>query len=64
MLQYATTLHPYLSFLLMERRPVTLQKMFNDAQEIQHNILACEQIRSEDLGVLGQENEYEQRTFD
>jgi hypothetical protein len=64
MLQYATTLHPDLSFLLMERRPETLQQMFNDAQEIQHNILACEQIQSEGLGVPGHENEYEQRTFD
>jgi hypothetical protein len=42
MLQYATTLHPDLSFLLLERRPETLQQIFNDAQEIQHNILACE----------------------
>jgi hypothetical protein len=48
----------------MERRPETLQQMFNDAQEIQHNILACEQIQSEGLGVPGHENEYEQRTFD
>jgi hypothetical protein len=64
MLQYATTLHPDLSFLLMERRPVTLQQMFNDAQEIQHNILACEQIQSEGLGVPGHEDECEQRTFD
>jgi hypothetical protein len=44
MLQCATTLLPDFSFLLMERRPETLKKMFNDAQEIQHNILACEQI--------------------
>jgi hypothetical protein len=44
MLHYTTTLHPDLSFLLMERRPESLQKMFNDAQEIQHNIQACEQI--------------------
>jgi hypothetical protein len=44
MLQYATTLHPDLAFLLMERRPKTLQQMFNDDQEIQYNILACEHI--------------------
>jgi len=31
MLHYATTLHPDLSFLLMERIPKSLQKMFNDA---------------------------------
>jgi len=44
MLQYATTLHPDMAFLLMERRPKTLQQMFNDDQEIQYNILACEHI--------------------
>jgi hypothetical protein len=59
MLQYATTLHPDLSFLLMERRPKTLQKMFNDAQEIQHNILACEKILNKGLGSPGHENGYE-----
>ena len=42
MLHYATTLHPDFSFLLMEIRPESLQKMFNDAQDIQHNIQACE----------------------
>jgi hypothetical protein len=50
MLHYTTTLHPDLSFLLMERRPKSLQQMFNDAQEIQHNIQACEQIRNEGSG--------------
>jgi hypothetical protein len=35
MLQYATTLHPDLSFLLMEIIPKTLKQIFNDAQEIQ-----------------------------
>jgi hypothetical protein len=64
MLQYATTLHPDMSFLLMERKPETLQKMFSDAQEIQHNILACRQIRSEGLGVAGHENGYELKTVD
>jgi hypothetical protein len=48
----------------MERRPETLQQMFNDAQEIQHNILACEQIRNEGLSVPGHDNYYELRTFD
>jgi hypothetical protein len=64
MLQYATTLHPDLSFLLMERRPETLQQMFNDAQEIQHNILACEQIQNEGLGTPGHENGHEKKTAD
>ena len=41
MLYYATTLHPDFSFLLMERRPKSLQQMFSDAQDIQHNIQAC-----------------------
>jgi hypothetical protein len=41
MLHYTTTLHPDLSFLLIERRPKSLQQMFNDDQEIQHNIQAC-----------------------
>jgi hypothetical protein len=45
MLHYTTTLHPDLSFLLMERRPKSLHQMFNDAQEIQHNIQACKQIQ-------------------
>jgi hypothetical protein len=35
----------------MERRLETLQQMFNDAQDIQNNILACEHIRSEELDV-------------
>ena len=38
MLHYETTLHPDLSFLLMERRPKSLQQMFNDSRDIQHNI--------------------------
>jgi len=44
MLYYATTFHPYMSFLLMERRSKSLQLMFNDAQEVQDNIQACKQI--------------------
>jgi hypothetical protein len=41
MIHYTTTLHPDLSFLLMERRTKSLQQMFNDAKGIQHNIQAC-----------------------
>jgi hypothetical protein len=48
----------------MERKPETLQQMFNDAQEIWHNILACEQILNEGLGVAGHEDEYELKTID
>jgi hypothetical protein len=48
----------------MERRPNTLQQMFNDAREIQHNILACEHVRNEGLGAPGCEIEYEQIIVD
>jgi hypothetical protein len=59
MLHYTTTLHPDLSFLLMERRPKSLQQMFDDAQDIQHNIQACEQTRDEELARC-----YEQKIID
>jgi hypothetical protein len=59
MLHYTTTLHPDLSFLLMERRPKLLQQMFVDAQEIQHNIQACEWTQYEELA-----DEYEQKMVD
>jgi hypothetical protein len=64
MLHYTKTLHPNLSFLLMERRPNSLQQMFNDAQEIQHNIQACKQIRNEELDAKDNDKEYEQKTID
>jgi hypothetical protein len=64
MLHYATTLHPDLSFLLMERRPKSLQQMFNDAQEIQHNIQACEYSLNEGLDIQEYESEYEQEKVD
>jgi hypothetical protein len=64
MLHYATTLHSNLSFLLMERRPKSLQQMFNNAQEIQHNIQACEQIQNEGSDAQEHESEYEQETVD
>jgi hypothetical protein len=64
MLHYATTLHPDLYFLLMERRPKYLQQMFNDSQEIRHNIQACEQIRDEELYAKENDNEHEQKTVD
>jgi len=64
MLHYATTLHPDLSFLLMERRPKSLQQMFNDAQDIQHNIQACKQIQNEGLKTQEHESEYEHKIFD
>jgi hypothetical protein len=64
MLHYATTLHPDSSFLLMERRPKSLQQMFNDAQDIQHNIQACKQIQNEGLNAQERESEYEKKRVD
>jgi hypothetical protein len=59
MFHYTMTLHPDLSFLLMERIPKSLQQMFNDAQDIHHNIQACKQIQNEDLDAQKHESEYE-----
>jgi hypothetical protein len=64
MLHYATTFHPEVSFLLMERRPKSLQQMFNDAQEIQHNIQACKQIRNKESNAKEHGSEYEQKIVD
>jgi hypothetical protein len=64
MLHYTTTLHPYLSFLLMEIKPKSLQQMFNDAQEIQYNIQACKHIQNEDLDVKKCGSEYEKKMVD
>jgi hypothetical protein len=64
MLHYATTLHPDFSFLLMERRPESLQQMFSDAQDIQHNIQACKQIQNEGLNAQEHESKYEQKIVD
>jgi hypothetical protein len=61
MLHFTTTLHLDFSFLLMERRPRSLQQMFSDAQDIQHNIQACKQTQNEGLNVQGHESEYEQK---
>jgi hypothetical protein len=43
----------------MERIPKSLQQMFNDAQDIHHNIQACKQIQNEDLDAQKHESEYE-----
>jgi hypothetical protein len=42
----------------MERRSKSLQQMFYDAQDIQHNIQACKQIQTERLNAQECENEY------
>jgi hypothetical protein len=41
---YATNFHLDLAFVLMERRFVTLQHMFNVAKEVEDNIQACAKI--------------------
>jgi hypothetical protein len=64
MLHYATTLHPDFSFLLMERRFKSLQKMFNDARQVQHNIQACECSLREGLDIQGYGSEYEQENIE
>jgi hypothetical protein len=64
MLHYATTLHIDLSFLLMERKPKSLQQMFNDAQDIQDNIQACKQIQNEELDAKKNKRGYEQKMVD
>jgi hypothetical protein len=64
MFHYMITLHPDLAFLLMERRPKSLQKMFDDAQDIQHNIQACKQIQNEELNAKENKSEYEQEIVD
>jgi hypothetical protein len=68
MLCYATTFHPDLSFLLMERRSSTLQQMFNDAQEVEYNLQdhgkISEQIRNEELVDVEHESDHEQKVID
>jgi hypothetical protein len=58
MLHYATTFHPDLSFLLMERRYKTLQQMFDDAQEVEDNLQACQRLQNQNLeSVANTEND-------
>jgi hypothetical protein len=66
MFHYTTTLYPDLSFLPTERRPksLSLQQMFDDAQDIQHNIQACRQIQNEELDVEVNKSKYEQEVVD
>jgi hypothetical protein len=64
MLHYATTLDPYLSLLLMERRSKYLQQMFYDAWDIQHNIQACEWIQNEGPNAQECESKYEREKVD
>lgn len=64
MLRYGTNFHSYFSYHLMNKRSVTLQKMFIDAWEIDENIQACEKLPKEFLdetNVDEQESEHVQK---
>jgi hypothetical protein len=67
-MSYATSFHLDISFHLMERRYVTLQQMFNDAQEVEYNLQACEKLQNQILeevsNVEEQENEHDQQIVD
>jgi hypothetical protein len=45
---YTTTHHhnPYLTLFLRERRYLTLQQMFTDAEEIEDNLRACGKLQN------------------
>jgi len=49
MLHYARTFHMDLSFLLMKRRSKTLQKNFDDSQEVEDNLQACQRLQNHNL---------------
>jgi hypothetical protein len=49
MLHYVTTFQSDLSFLLMERKSMSLQQMFNNAQEVADNIQACKKLQNQFL---------------
>jgi hypothetical protein len=61
---YVTTLHPYFSLLLLERRSVTLHQMFIDAQEVEDNLKACgkflDQVKDEEWNADIDDIEHEQ----
>jgi hypothetical protein len=63
-LHYVTTFQSDLSFIFMDRKSMSLQQMFNNAQEVEENIQACKQILYEELDAKEHENEYEQRIVD
>ena len=49
MLHYVTTFQSDLSFLLMERKSTSLQQMFNNAQEVEDNLQACQSLQNQNL---------------
>jgi hypothetical protein len=58
MLHYVTTFQSDLSFLLMERKSMSLQQMFNNAQEVEDNLQACQRPQNQNLkSVANTEND-------
>jgi hypothetical protein len=61
---YVTTLDPKFSLLHLERRYVTLQQMFIDAQEVEDNLKACRkfsnQVKDEECNANIVDSEHEQ----
>jgi len=57
MLHYATTFNSTFSYFLMNKRFVTLQQMFIDAQEIYENLHACEKLPKHSLDEVIDANE-------
>jgi hypothetical protein len=58
MLHYVTTFQSDLSFLLMERKSMSLQQMFNNAQEVEDNLQACQRRQNQNLkSVANTEND-------
>jgi len=58
-LYYPTTFHPSLSFILMERKYLTLQQMFIDAQEIKENMKVYGRLSNHVLDDILNEGEEE-----
>jgi hypothetical protein len=58
MLHYVTTFQSELSFLLMERKSTSLQQIFNNAQEVEDNLQACQSLQNQNLkSVANTEND-------
>ena len=47
MLHYVTTFQSDLYFLMMERKSMSLQQMFNNAQDFADNIQACKKLKNQ-----------------
>jgi hypothetical protein len=68
MLQYATTLSANMYLLLLERKSVTLQQMFIDAQKVEENLSSCgkflDQVEDKKLNVEEYDSEPKKETTD